>query len=265
METILESCFFGFLLFPPIVFIYVVWRLQGLSAARRAFAGGFFACAVFATLMILAVSIFITDVGFGPDAVEVHGIDALANCWDGVVLAVPVGVIFAAFGIVLATYKDKNARQSGLMRLIWLCLIVGGTWVIFQARADFIFKSLLRPNVFSTADPKWLFDSGYRFDFDAREGMVISNWISAQQAGWEFGSLEDFNLKKPEFCSDNYSIQIDQNKIVIGYYKSEGDLTNDPSDSFIVIKRPIAAGELAFWATQVNQVKTAEKGKVKLP
>lgn len=266
MFTIVESCFYGSFLLPPVIFVYVVWRLQKLSAARRALAGGLFACAVFATSMILTVSIFIGDVGLGPDAVEVRGIDAVANCWDGVVLAVFVGAILAAFGIILATYKEKNARRSGLKRLIWLCLIVGGTWVVFQARTDAVYRSELRPNVFSTTESKWLVDSGYRFEFDAREALVISNWISTNQSGWEFGSSDDFNLQKPEFSGDNYTIQIDKNEIVIQYYKSEADFTNDPSgDSCIFIKRPLAAGEQAFWAKQVDQVESAEKVGVKVP
>jgi hypothetical protein len=215
-------------------------------------------------LMILAASIFLRD-GIGPDAIESHGIDALSNCWDGVIVAVAGGVILVVPGIILATYKDANARRLKLKGLVFLCLIMGVSWIIKDVHDQVEMDSELRPNVFSTTFPKYLFDSGNRFDFDAHEAMVISNWITTNQTGWEFGSDGDFDPQKPQFSADNYSLQIDKNKILIQYFKNEADLTNDAGDSFIIIERPLTDNEQAFWATQANQIKTAQKVEVKLP
>lgn len=266
MERLTESCFYGSLFLPPIVFVYTIWRLQRLSASKRALVGGLFACAIFASLMILAVSIFLRD-GLGPDAVESHGIDTLINCWDGVVLAIIVGAVLVVSGIILATYKEKNAGRSKLMvkGLIYLCLIMGASWIIKDVLYQVRMNAGLRPNVFSTTYPKWLFDSGYRFDFDAREALIISNWITTNQTGWEFGSEDEFAPQDTQLSADNYSIQIGKNKILIQYYKSKADFTDDPSDSFIIITRPLTPSDQAFWAAQVNEIKASQKVEVKLP
>jgi hypothetical protein len=265
MDTIIEICFFGSLLLPPIVFSYLLFRFRKLSIFRRISVSGLFACSVFATLMISAVSVFIRD-GLGPDAgAESDGFDALVNCWDGIVLAVLMGAILAAFAIILVTYKEKNARRSGLKKVVWLCLVMGGSWIFCQARVDFVNRSLLKPKVFSTTEPRWLFDSGCRFGFDAREALTLSNWISAHQIGWEFGSSDDINSKLVQFSADNYCIQTDLKKIVMQYYKNEADLTNDPRDSSIMIERPLVASEREFWDAQINRVEAANKSGVKAP
>ena len=123
----------------------------------------------------------------------------------------------------------------------------------------------LKPNVFPTTYPKWLFDSGYRIDFDAHESLVISNWITTHQTGWKLGSSDDFNPHKTQLGCDNYDIEIDTNVIVFQYYKNEADLTNDPSGSFIVIKRFLSPDEQAFWKEQISQIKISNPSWVKLP
>jgi hypothetical protein len=123
----------------------------------------------------------------------------------------------------------------------------------------------LKPNVFRTTLPKWLFDSDYRIDFDAHESLVVSNWITTHQTGWKFGSEDDFDPHKTQFLCDNYVIQIDTNVIVFQYYKREADYAHDPSDSFIIIKRLLSPEEQSFWREQVSQIKTSNPLWVKLP
>jgi hypothetical protein len=78
---------------------------------------------------------------------------------------------------------------------------------------------LPKPNVFSTADKtRWLFDSGYRYDFDEHESLVIRNWITTHQTGWKFGSSNDFDPHETQLLSDNYVIEINSNLIVFQYY-----------------------------------------------
>ena len=78
---------------------------------------------------------------------------------------------------------------------------------------------LPKPNVFSTADKtRWLFDSGYRYDFDEHESLVIRDWITTHQTGWKFGSTSDFDPHKTQLLSDNYVIEINSNLIVFQYY-----------------------------------------------
>lgn len=120
---------------------------------------------------------------------------------------------------------------------------------------------LLKPNVFSTDNQtRWLFDSGYRYDFDEHESQVIGNWITTHQTGWEFGSSNDFDPHEAQLLSDNYVIGINPNIIVFQYYKSKADLANDPSDGFIVIKRPLSPEEQSFWKEQVSQIGESNHG-----
>src|SRR5450755_2231466 len=91
----------------------------------------------------------------------------------------------------------------------------------------------LKPNVSPGTYPKWLFDSGYRIDFDARESLVISNWITTHQTGWKPGSGADLNPFKTQLLSDACVLEIDTNIIVFQYYNHN----NDPSGSFTIIKR----------------------------
>ncbi|SRR5579872_416929 len=124
---------------------------------------------------------------------------------------------------------------------------------------------LLKPNVFSTANQtRWLFDSGYRYDFDEHESLVIGNWITAHQTGWKFGSSSDFDPHETQFLSDNCVIEINSNVIVLQYYKSEADLAKDPSDGFIVIKRTLSPDEQSFWKGQISQVEKSNHG-VEIP
>jgi hypothetical protein len=74
-----------------------------------------------------------------------------------------------------------------------------------------------KPNVFPSTYPKWLFDSGYRIDFDAHQSLAMSNWITSQQTGWKLGSQDNFNPYRTQFLCDNYVIQIDTNVIAFQY------------------------------------------------
>jgi len=122
-----------------------------------------------------------------------------------------------------------------------------------------------KPNIFHTTQHRllWLGDAGYRVDFDAHESLVISNWITAHQTGWKLGSSDDFDPHKPQLSCDNYDVEVDTNLIVFQYYKTEADLTNDPSDSFLVIKRFILAEEEIFWEQQISEIKSSNPVRVK--
>ncbi len=150
-----------------------------------------------------------------------------------------------------------------ISRIISVVLVVAsvGLYVWYRYHQ----AELLKPNVFSTADKtRWLFDSGYRYDFDERESLVISNWITTHQTGWKFGSSNDFDPHKSQLLSDNYVIEINSNIIVLEYYKSAADLANDPSDGFIVIKRPLSPDEQSFWKEQISQIGKSNHG-VEIP
>ena len=58
-----------------------------------------------------------------------------------------------------------------ISRTISVAVLVVASVAVYVWRqyhqAELLKAELLRPNVFSTADKKrWLFDSGYRYDFD---------------------------------------------------------------------------------------------------
>jgi len=151
------------------------------------------------------------------------------------------------------------------MRVSRIILVVAAVLVVASVAMyvwhQHVQAELLKPNVFSTANqPRWLFDSGYRYDFDKNESMVISNWITTHQTGWKFGSSNDFDPRKTQFLSDNYVISINSNIIVFQYYKSEADLASDPSDGFIVIKRPLSPVEQSFWKEQISQIGKSNHG-----
>jgi hypothetical protein len=107
MDTITKFSFFGALILPPIVFIATIAKLQPLHPMKRFLIGVLFACASFTTLMILAVSIFFRD-GMGPDSVETHGMEALANCWGGILLAFVIGAILMTFGVILMKWRKRT-------------------------------------------------------------------------------------------------------------------------------------------------------------
>jgi hypothetical protein len=123
---------------------------------------------------------------------------------------------------------------------------------------------MLKPNVFPSKYPKWLFDSGYRTDFDLRESLVISNWITTHQTGWTFGSENDFSPNKTQLMGDNYIVEINNNAIMFQYYKDEYDMTND-QDSFIIIKRFLATDEQVFWKKQISQIEALNPISAKSP
>jgi hypothetical protein len=122
----------------------------------------------------------------------------------------------------------------------------------------------LKPNVFPSSYPKWLYVSPTisptnHITFGAHEARQISDWITTHQTGWKTGSEDDFNPSKTQFkkqlMGDNYIIQINDNIIVFQYYKTEADLTNDPSDSFIIIKRSLSPEEQSFWKEVISEIK----------
>jgi hypothetical protein len=177
-----------------------------------------------------------------------------AEFWFAFVLTFfTVGLV--SIGLVLiARYRFPLSKHTkkftvGFFGVSILLPIITTGYISWSNRSD------LKPNVFATTMPRWLFDSGYRFDFNESKALVISNWITNHQSGWKRGSTDDFSPHKIQFSADNYSIQIDTNEIVFQYYKTEYDYTNDPSDSFIVIKRALTSDEHSFWETQVAQIK----------
>ncbi|MGP0018611.1 MAG: hypothetical protein ACLPHP_08600 [Candidatus Sulfotelmatobacter sp.] len=150
------------------------------------------------------------------------------------------------------------------MRIISVAILVLASAALY-VRHQHHQAELLRPNVFSTDNQtRWLFDSGYRYDFDEHESQVIGNWITTHQTGWEFGSTTDFDPHKTQLLSDNYVIGINSNTIVFEYYKSKAELASDPSDGFIVIKRPLSPEEQSFWKEQVSQIGKSNHG-VEIP
>jgi hypothetical protein len=258
MYTIVTFSFYGALILPPIFFICTMWKLRQLRIVRRLLVSIFCSGAFFASLLILAVSIFFRD-GMGPDATVNNDIG-----WVGVALAFVVGTTLLILGIWVAGRRKTALRL--LLIMVSVVLLVFVPFGLFEWRQDVLKEAdMLKPNVFPSTYPKWLFNSGYRFDFDAHESLVISNWISTHQTGWEFGSEDDFNPNKTQFLCDNYTIEINSNAIVFQYYKDEYDMTNDPEDSFIIIKRSLSTDEQAFWKKQIAQIRTFDPFGVKSP
>ena len=112
MDTIIRITFFGGLILPPIVFICAVSKLKGLDSNSRFLASSLWACATFSSLMILAWSMFFRD-GMGPDSdPETYGIEALEKCWSGIFLAIVIGMILVAFGLMLAIRGKKTSNKE---------------------------------------------------------------------------------------------------------------------------------------------------------
>jgi len=131
-------------------------------------------------------------------------------------------------------------------------------------RHQSIRAGLLKPNVFPTNYHRWLFDRGYRYDFDEHESQVIGNWISTHQAGWAFSS-SGFDPYKTQISGDNYAIEINSNMILLQYYKSEAVLAKDPFDGFVIIQRLLSPDEQSFWKEQVSEIRKSNQGASELP
>jgi hypothetical protein len=167
--------------------------------------------------------------------------------------------------VKVVEWRSGNLVTARNMRVSRIILGVAAGLVVASAALytwhQYVQAELLKPNVFSTANQtRWLFDSGYRYDFDEHESLVIGNWITTHQTGWKFGSSNDFDPRKTQLLSDNYVISIDSNVIVFQYYKSQADLANDPSNGFIVIKRSLSPDEQSFWKEQVSQIGKSNHG-----
>jgi hypothetical protein len=250
MDTIIIFSYYAALILPPIVFICTMWKLRYLRLLRRFLASVLFSGALFASLLILAVGFFLRD-GLGPDATVDNDIGYI-----GVALSFIVGTTLLILGILLAGCR-KAAKQLSLI-MVSVVLLIFFPFGLFEWHRDALEEAgMLKPNVFPSTYPKWLFDSGNRMDFDLRESLVISNWITMHQTGWGFGSDNDFDPRKTQLSCDNYTIEINNNEIVLQYYKSEYDMTNDP-DSYIIIKRFLSNNEQDFWKEQIAQIKKSD-------
>ncbi|MGD1090000.1 MAG: hypothetical protein ABR955_14945, partial [Verrucomicrobiota bacterium] len=226
---------------------------------RRILVSIFFSSASFMTLMILAVSIFLRH-GIGPDS-EIYGFEAFEICWTGIIIAFFIGAVLMQFGVLLARPVQLwIASRKRLPRIIlFLGLLIIASFGLFAWQQAKYQADCLKPNVFPSSYPKWLDVSPTgHFTFDTHEARLINDWIATHQTGWELGSEDDFNPStfKAQLLGDNYIIQIHGNIIVFQYYKTEADLTNDPSDSFIIIKRPLSPDDQAFWKALVSQIKS---------
>ena len=234
-----------------------MWKLRPVQVVRRLLASILFSGAFFASLFILAASIFLRN-GLGPDGTVDDDIGYI-----GVALAFIVGTILLTLGIWVAGRGQIAMRL--LLIMVSVVALVFAPFGLFEWHEDALEDAnMLKPNVFPSKYPKWLFDSGYRTDFDMRESLLISNWITTHQTGWTFGSENDFSPNKTQLMGDNYIMEINNNAIVFQYYKDEDDMTND-QDSFIIIKRFLSADEQAFWKKEISQIKTLNPISVKSP
>jgi len=111
MDTIVRFSFWSALILSPMMFVGAMWRLRELRLTRRLLVSVLFSAALFASLLILAWSIFFRD-GMGPDSIETHGADAFARCWTGIVFAFIVGAVLAAFGTVLVRIGKRQKHDA---------------------------------------------------------------------------------------------------------------------------------------------------------
>ncbi len=260
MDTIVTFSFYSALILSPIVFIYTMWKFRHFRFVRRLLVSILFSSASFMTLMILAVSIFFRD-GMGPGMVESHGLEAFETCWPDIISAFFVGAVLMQFGVMLARpvqlWIISRIRLPRIILFLGLLIIASfGLSAWQQAKYEAV---CLKPNVFPSSYPKRLTVSeGEDITFGTHEARQISDWITTHQTGWKMGSEDDFNPNKKfkaQLMGDNYIFQIIGNMIVFQYYKTEADLTNDPSDSFIIIKRPLSPDDQVFWSTLISQIK----------
>ena len=259
MDTIVIFSFYSALILLPIVFVCTMWKFRHLRLVRRLLVSILFSSTSFMTLMILAVSIFLRH-GIGPDR-EIYGFEAFEICWTGIIFAFFVGAVLMQFGVMLLRPVQLwIASRMRLPRIIlFLGLLIIASFGLFAWQQVKYQADCLKPNVFPSSYPKWLFVSTTsHITFGAHEARQISDWITTHQTGWKMGSEDDFNPSQKQFkkqlMGDNYIIQINDNIIVFQYYKTEADLTNDPSDSFIIIKRPLSPDDQVFWSTLISQI-----------
>lgn len=111
---------------------------------------------------------------------------------------------------------------------------------------------LCRPHLIEGAGPNWLFVSRSKHvTVDASTAHLIGDWVTSHQAGWQFGSLDDFDPDKTQLLCDGCGIEIDGDRIVLTYDEVE----HDP-DSVIYIKRVLSPDEQTFWRGIISQIKT---------
>jgi hypothetical protein len=255
MDTIVIFSFYSALILPSIVFVCTMWKFRHLRFVRRLLVSILFSSASVTTLMILAVSIFLRH-GIGPDN-EIYGFEAFEICWTGIIFAFFVGAVLMQFGVMLLRPVQLwIASRMRLPRIIlFLGLLIIASFGLFAWQQVKYQADCLKPNVFPSSYPKWLFVSATRhITFGIHEARLISDWIITHQTGWELGSEDDFNPSKKQLMGDNYVVQINGNIIVFQYYKTEACQINDPSDSFIIIKRSLSPDDQVFWFTLISQI-----------
>jgi glucan phosphoethanolaminetransferase (alkaline phosphatase superfamily) len=111
MDTITQVSFYGAFILSPIVFIWTMWKFRHLGFAIRFLVSILFSGATFASLFILAVSIFFRD-GMGPGMISTYGIQGFENCWTGILSAFIAGVVPSVLGILLVRRATRPSIEK---------------------------------------------------------------------------------------------------------------------------------------------------------
>lgn len=127
MENIVIFSFYGVWILPPIVFICTMWKLRPVQVVRRLLVSILFSGAFFASLLILAVSIFLRN-GLGPDGTVDNDIG-----YVGVALAFIAGTILLTLGTWVAG-RGQIAMRLLLFAVSVVLLVFAPFWTIRMAR-----------------------------------------------------------------------------------------------------------------------------------
>lgn len=103
----------------------------------------------------------------------------------------------------------------------------------------------------------WLFVPGGHIDFDAHTATLIRDWLVAHDADWKSAALSDFKPSKPQLLTDNSSVEIDGNRIVVSFERDKKD-----TDSTIYLQRLLSPSERSFWNSVIEHIKKQSLGKL---
>lgn len=216
-------------------FHLVMQRLKLVSAG--VYTGGAFVASF--VLVALAFGVFKPTASHYPFFVQL----ALISLVGGPT----AGFIFWRFAV-----DGAKTRSAFLWVFVLYAMLVGAAF--FEVNSY-----LLRPKVFRTdALSMMMWDRGKPVDITRNDCDQIGRWILSHQSAWAVASLDDYHPEKDiQIICDNYGVSIEGSYIVVGYYRSQNDIRNDP-DSEIKIKRALTADEQQFWRREIGQIEVPQ-------